>query len=167
MQEIRPFEKRHEQDLRKSHHPRGAPMKAEKFIDGIPVNPVLPKNFSDTPNEERPASHEIWWDRPYIQTTTVEELDAEYANRTDDYAEEARRAWVGGRLTWMKAWPSGTRYAVRCLDGGAWDRPTCWGMFGTLEDALVCAKNGPAWRGGASMAEELIAERRAEAGREP
>jgi hypothetical protein len=116
------------------------------MIDGIPVNPVLPKNFSSTDNEKRPASHQKWWDRPYIQTTSVEELDADYANRTDDYAEKAREAWIEGRKSWMEAWPSGTRYDVRCLDGGAWDRPTCWGMFPTIEQAVECTKTGPAWR---------------------
>jgi hypothetical protein len=39
----------------------------------------------------------------------------------------------------------GRGYDVRCLDGGAWDRPTCWGMFATLEEALACAGKGPAW----------------------
>lgn len=121
-------------------------MKFERVIDGIPVNPKLPRNFDGTRNEERPKSHQPWWNLPYIQTTSVESLDAQYASRTDDYADEARAAWVEGRKTWMQAWPTGTRYDVRCLDGGAWDRPTAWGMFQTLEQAIECAKTGPAWR---------------------
>jgi len=31
------------------------------------------------------------------------------------------------------------RFDVFCLDGGAWERPTCWGRFRTLEEALRCA----------------------------
>lgn len=92
----------------------------------VPINPVLPKNFSNTPNGARPASHLRWWNRPFIQTYTTDDMC-----RTD--ADRAR---------WLKAWPSGTRYDVRCLDGGAWDRPTCWGMFNTLDEAMQCARGG-------------------------
>ena len=139
-------------------------MKAEKIIDGSPIDPILPKDFDDTPNEGRPASHSEWWNIPFIRTQTLEKLDALYATDT----EEARKLWEeGGRDGWLKAWPSGTRYETRCLDGGAWDRSTGWGMFGTLEEAVRCAKEGPAWRRGPSMADELIAERRAEAAKEP
>lgn len=38
------------------------------------------------------------------------------------------------------------RMDVCCLDGGAWDRPTIWGFFHTIEEALNCAKTGPGWR---------------------
>lgn len=122
-------------------------MRAERFVQGIPVNPELPKHFSSTDNEKRPASHLPWVHVPYIETTSVEQLDADYAGRTDDYAEEARASWNDdGRKSWMEAWPTGTRYDVRCLDGGAWDRPTCWGMFRSIEQAIECVNEGPAWR---------------------
>jgi hypothetical protein len=91
-------------------------MKAEQVIDGIPVNPVLPVAFYDTPIEARPASQDAWWDRPYVITVPNEH------------------------------WPQGVRFDTYCLDGGAWDRPTAWGKFGTLEEAIACAKTGPAWR---------------------
>ena len=82
-------------------------------------------------------------------TESVEQLDSFYAERSDEYADEGRLAWQAkGRASWMKAWPSGTRYATRCLDGGAWDRSTNWGMFASLEEALACAMNGPEWRKG-------------------
>ena len=32
----------------------------------IPANPKLPADFYGTPNEERPPSHMLWWERPYI-----------------------------------------------------------------------------------------------------
>lgn len=112
---------------------------AERFINGVPINPRLPERFDATPNEDRPASHLKFWHRPYIVTDTVEALDAIYAGRTDPYAEEARQHWIDGRKQWLAAWPTGTRYTVRCLDGGAWDRSTNWGCFSTLEAALVVA----------------------------
>lgn len=37
-------------------------------------------------------------------------------------------------------------YSVHCLDGKAWDRSICWGVFRTLDDALNCAQDGPSWR---------------------
>lgn len=112
---------------------------AEQIINGVPVNPRLPEHFDATPNEDRPALHLKFWHRPYIVTDTVEQLDAFYAGRTDQYADEGRERWIEGRKQWMAAWPSGTRYSVRCLDGGAWDRSTSWGAFATLEAALAVA----------------------------
>lgn len=41
---------------------------AENVIDGILINPILPKRFDSTPNESRPDSHEKFWYRPYILT---------------------------------------------------------------------------------------------------
>lgn len=89
---------------------------------GFAVNPVLPKAFSDTANEARPERHMVWWDVPFIETAT------------------------GDDPAWVAHWKGNTRYDVRCLDGGAWDRPTCWGMFATLAEAVQCAKSGPVWR---------------------
>lgn len=90
----------------------------------IPINPKLPAKFDCTANEQRPPSHRRWWNRPYIETYTWEEGHS------------------CPREKWFASWPSGTRYDVRCLDGGAWDRPTCWGMFKTLEEAIACARSG-------------------------
>jgi hypothetical protein len=90
----------------------------------IEIDPKLPAKFDSTDNEHRPMSHLRWWYRPYIETATWESW-----NSTD----EDRKA------KWFAAWPSGTRYAVRCLDGGAWDRSTNRGMFGTLEEAMEVA----------------------------
>jgi len=119
---------------------------AKNQVDGVLIDPNLPRNFDNTPNEQRPDSQEKWWCFPFIVTEIVEELDALYANRTDEYAAAGRRHWEEARPGWMTAWPSGTRYETRCLDGGAWDRSTGWGMFATVEEAVACAKTGPAWR---------------------
>ncbi len=111
----------------------------------VPFNPSLPKKFDSTPNEARPAHHRHWWYRPFIRTETIDRLDAFYRDRTDEYAEAGRKLWAKDRAAWLAAWPRGIRYEVRCLDGGAWDRSTSWGMFATLEEALVCVESGPAW----------------------
>jgi hypothetical protein len=81
-----------------------------RTVQGIPVDPKLPEGFWSTPNEGRPARHARWWGRPFI--------------RTYPHA----------------AWPQGVRFDVYCLDGGAWDRPTAWGWFGTLEEAIRCVQ---------------------------
>jgi hypothetical protein len=103
--------------------------KTNPATDKIPINSKLPRNFSCTANEDRPASHQKWWHVPYIQTQE----------------SFMKNATAEDKAKWLEAWPSGTRYDVRCLDGGAWDRPTCWGMFKTLEEAEACARTGPSW----------------------
>ena len=91
-------------------------------VGGFFVDPVLPENFDDTDNEQRPPSHSVWWDVPFIVS---------YRDTTPKFLE---------------AWPKGVRYDVRCLDGGAWDRSTWWGSFATLPECVLCAKAGPQWR---------------------
>lgn len=110
----------------------------------VPFNPKLPRRFDDTRNEDRPASHQVWWHRPFIVTYTVDGMDDFYAGRRDEYAEAGRKGWVESRVKWLAAWPSGIRYDVRCLDG-AWDRSTNWGAFATLDEALECVRAGPEW----------------------
>jgi len=82
----------------------------------VPFNPRLPPCFDNMPHDRRPSGHNKWWHRPFIRT----EVD-------DD-------------PRWLAAWPSGIRYDVRCLDGGAWDRSTCLGQFATLYEAVGCAR---------------------------
>ena len=100
----------------------GVTVQAALLIDDVFVDPVLSANFDSTPNTDRPAKDEIWWDRPFIIT---------------DHSNEPK---------WLETFPSGCRYMVRCLDGGAWDRSTMWGAFGKLTEAIACAKAGPSWR---------------------
>ena len=109
---------------------------------GVPFNPKLPKRFDDTPNEERPASHQRWWGRPFIVTETVDRMDDFYANRRDEYADKGREFWEETRAKWLESWTDGIRYDVRCLDGGAWDRSTWWGSFRTIDEAVQCALTG-------------------------
>ena len=124
-------------------------------IDGILVNPELPEDFDITPHEERDRDelHE-WWDKPYIE---IEEFDQEswiehyHRLKSNDYGEPWSDEQIGTkedymknleerRKSWFKRWHTSFRYEVRCLDGGAWDRSTCHGMFATFEEALSVAK---------------------------
>lgn len=107
--------------------------------DGVCINPQLREYFDTTPNEER-EDLEIsdWWDRPYIQTTTWAQMPPLNGTPEEIEAKHAK---------WLESFPNGTRYDVRCLDGGAWDRSTWWGTTTTLEAALDIAHNGPErWR---------------------
>jgi len=85
------------------------------MVESGQVNPELPEGFWFTPNEERPASHLAWWGKPLILTGA------------NPY------------------FPDGMRYDVYCLDGESSDRPSLWGMFGTLEEAVERAREGPPW----------------------
>lgn len=144
----------------KRHYPEN-----QKLFDGIPFDPVLPDGFDNTPNEYRePLEVEHWWDRPFIVPVYFNEMLAdnsyqEYVARCSEFLSYAslgsvhldtEERWLERRqdhmAKWYAAYPSGVRFDVRCLDGGAWDRSTGWGMFGCLKDALACAKTGPVWR---------------------
>ena len=117
---------------------------ARELVGGVLIDPVLPRNFDSTPNESRPVTQRKWWRLPFIVTDSVAALDAYYAERTDEYAEKCRTEWTAnGRPQWLAAYPSGVRYTVRCLDGGAWDRSTNWGSFPSLPAAIEVAKSGP------------------------
>ena len=74
-------------------------------IISIPVDPQLPEDFYNTPNEER-SDGELaqWWQKPYACTNADGSLD------------------------------------VRCLDGGAWDRPTFYGSAPDLPAACLLAE---------------------------
>ncbi|WP_456391212.1 hypothetical protein [Hydrogenimonas sp.] len=121
-------------------------------IDGIKINPELPENFDCTPNDER-SSEELdeWWEKPYILITELSlESWPEYYHRlkyehgcNDDEIgtkEEFEKKNTERRESWFKTWPTGFRYDVRVLDGGAWDRSTNKGSYPTFEEALEVAK---------------------------
>ncbi len=115
------------EDYEEQHRPD-----AQELVEGVPLNPCLRPGFDSTPNEERdPQEIDDWWNLPYIQAVAWDDFESDDAER---------------RQSWFAHWPSGTRYDVRCLDGGAWDRSTSWGQAATLEAALEIARTGPAWR---------------------
>jgi hypothetical protein len=134
--------------------------KADKGI--IPINPKLRTDFDNTPNEDRsPAELAKWWDKPFIVSTTYEQnlgdkTHAEYVERLKEWNEKhgfeikPRDQWEQERAEqkqkWFESFPSGTRYEVRCLDGGAWDRSTWRGTFAKLSEAVSFAKSGQNFR---------------------
>ena len=93
-------------------------MKQTRLVNGITVDPVVPNEFwSFIPKENRPEGHLRWSQKPFILTVANPHF------------------------------PGGNRYDVYCLEaGGTSDRPALWGMFGTLEEAVQRAKEGPPWR---------------------
>lgn len=83
-------------------------------VEGIKVNPDLPFGFwSHTPMEMRPDDQMAWCGKAFIESEPV-----------------------AGR-------PGEVQYKVYCLDGQGADRPSLWGTFARLEDAVDCAKAGP------------------------
>lgn len=120
---------------------KGHIVAAEQCVDGILVNPVLPELFSFS--DGRKVPNPLWWNQPYVVTETLEDMEALYAAASGAWGEIARNIWANeGRLSWLKVWPTGTRFETRCLDGGALDGATSWGMFQTFADALECARVG-------------------------
>ena len=116
---------------------KGFSFTADQVAEGVPVNPRLPNNFDNTPNEERQDSP--WWFKPFVTTYSWDEIEKSTRARTDEFAAGQIAKLPEEREQWFAAWPAGVRYDTRCLDGGAWDRSTGWGMFGTLQEAVDCA----------------------------
>lgn len=120
--------------------------------EGYPLNPVLRDNFWNTPNEHRELQErQDWWDLPYIESTSWQESEANLRRaqeaRKDKLCPTEADAEIESRRASFHAFaPSGIQYMVHCLDGGAWDRPSMWGSFPTLDDAIDCCETGPAWR---------------------
>jgi hypothetical protein len=110
----------------------------EQLIENVMVNPVLPDDFDHCPNDQRTGKNAAMWNIVYIQT----------------YEDNSPR--------FVEYWGGPVRYDVRRLDGGAWDRSTNHGQFGSLTAALTLAKtlfmdhqqpatsNPPALRSGAA-----------------
>ena len=102
---------------------RGVIVEAEDLVDGILVNPVLPESFDATDNKERPFEHAVWWGVPFVRTHRMETPTQEF----------------------LREFPEGTEFELRCLDGGAWDRSTWWGRFPSMTAAAAFARSKPAY----------------------
>ena len=133
----------------------------KNVIDGIPIDPILRDEFDVTDNDERPQMEiNDWWGKAYIRTDTWgdnEESYEEYFARLQQFNSERKARDMSliqletkeeftarvqrQKESWFNEFPSGTRYMVRCLDGGAWDRSTNKGSYPFLEEALQVAKN--------------------------
>jgi hypothetical protein len=136
------------------HRPQNQPLAGGRF----PLNPALREWFNNTPNEERErAELDDWWELPFIETYTWAEFekhqrDTQASHRAEQnlYVKSDADLEAGiasNKVQWFTAWPTGIRYDARCLDGGAWDRSTSWGMAASLEAAIALCEKGPAWRG--------------------
>ncbi|ODS23595.1 hypothetical protein AB835_08260 [Candidatus Endobugula sertula] len=128
----------------------------QELVEGFPVNPTLRPDFDSTDNNERdPLEIEDWWGKPYIVTDEYWQADDSYSDYVErmsdpkvkdliskvDTEEEFCKRMDDDKKSWFEHWPTGTRYEVRCLDGGAWDRSSSKGMFSSLELAIfVCNK---------------------------
>lgn len=69
-------------------------------------------------------------------------LPARFDNMPHENRPDSQVKWWG--FPYIVA--NGINYETRCLDGGAWDRPTSLGFFATLEEALEPAKPRVAWK---------------------
>lgn len=117
-----------------------------EVAQGIFVNPNLRSDFDYTPNTEREELEtEHWYGRVYIVTDeynseTYSEFVVRMTSYDSDYKPESEHDFNERtqklKEAWFKAYPTGTRYEVRCLTGGAWDRSSSQGMFGSLEEAV-------------------------------
>ena len=84
--------------------------------ESIAVNPKVPTWFwADKPIEKRSPGDLIWLGKPFIKSVPNPHF------------------------------PEGNRYDVYCLETKNSDHPSVWGMFGTLEEAVQRAKEGPPW----------------------
>lgn len=121
-------------------------------VKGTFINPHMRKDFDHTPNEERETLEiEHWYGRPYIVTDQFHsETYQEYMLRTSKIAadyqpeseEEFNERTKRDKEFWFARYPTGIRYEVRCLTGGAWDRSSSQGMFPDLDEAVEVANHG-------------------------
>ena len=136
-------------DYEDRHRPENQPM-----IQGVPFNPRLRDGFDNTPNDDRdPQEVDDWWGRAFIRSCSWAEMADSYSDYIDrvsrpglgDFTPKTREEFDADqearRIKWFESWPTGVRYEVRCLDGGAWDRSTSLSMVGSLEDALDIARS--------------------------
>lgn len=154
-----------------AYEPKNYP-ENQNWYQGFPLNPTMRVHFDNTPNEQREQKEiDDWWGLPYIELETWEQreqhtrrIQAQHRADQNEYvlSDEALDQKIADeRSSWHAAWPSGTRYDVRCLDGGAWDRSLGWGMVATLEEAVELCQNGPKWRRAASSQTMVIVDGKA------
>ena len=123
-----------------------------QVVKGIFINPNLRYDFDSTPNSDRESLEtEHWYGRAYIVTDElrletyqefvhrVSEPDPKYPLESESEFNERNRQ---SKASWLEAWPTGVRYEVRCLTGGAWDRSSSQGMFASLDEAIERIESG-------------------------
>jgi len=117
----------------------------KNIVEGIAINPELPKEFFSTDNNDRENIElENWWRRAFIRTQEFFNVGYEqYVQNSKTYGdgdiitlEEFNKDLEDRRESWNKHWKTGTRYDIYILDGGARDRPTSKGKVGSLDEAI-------------------------------
>lgn len=96
---------------------------AERLVDGVLVNPGLPTKSMCRSADEFAR----WLMRPFVLTERYERPKNELLH------EELSAAWE-------RAWPTGVKFDVRCVDHAAGGEYSRWGCFPTLEEALECIR---------------------------
>ncbi|MDU8545716.1 MULTISPECIES: hypothetical protein [Pseudomonas] len=133
------------------------PQNQESVGNGYPFNPILRADFGNTANEYRePQEIEDWEGLPYIESMSWAQREQHDRNTQDRHRAEKNEFVISDseleaklaerKASFYEKYPEGIQYFVSCLDGGAWDRPTNWGCFATLDQALECCELGPDWR---------------------
>lgn len=132
-------------------------IEAAGLVDGVPIDPELPKHSSEGPEAMAPEELARWEGRPYVLTVTLAEalepFESVMRNELGALASEeleVMRDAHARRLETLRQeyqqYPEGVRYVVECLDWGVTDRPQDWGQFATLAEAVEAARTGPVWR---------------------
>lgn len=125
------------------YHIDGLEFTAASIIGGVLIEPQLPDGFWSTTRRLRPLSHADWLYRPFVITVTVEALDTRFDRQIlfgDEAAVKEGQLWMAvNRQKWLSEWPGGVCYEVYCLDKNAIKKPSLWGKFKTLSDAVNCA----------------------------
>ena len=114
----------------------------------IYIDPEVPEWMDNKDIEDRSETHiKKWWGRAYIRTQEyTEDTYIDYCERMGDYKEleteeEFNTRRKKSKEQWFNHWKGGTRYDVRILDGGAWDRTTNKGSFDNLDEAIEYCKS--------------------------
>lgn len=124
-------------------------METTQIIDGIKINPNVPKWMDSKPLKERTVAHLAEWSyRPYIiyevqRNAIPYEKYASAMGRIPHppmSIKEYEQTQAIIERGWNNLYPCG-RYTVRVLDWGCHDKPSDIGFFNNLEDAIEYAKN--------------------------
>lgn len=116
----------------------------------IQINPKTPEWMDSRALEDRSQEHmDKWLGVAYIRTEEYsEDTYADYVERMTtppvfeiETEEEFNQRIAEQKKSWFEAWPDGTRYDIRILDGGSWDRTTWHGSFQTLKEAIKTAED--------------------------
>lgn len=69
------------------------------------------------------------------------ELFKQYNLQINETQAKYEQRQIISKQSFMATFPTGTKYTVRCLDGGVHDRSTWIGEYASLEQAVEAAKS--------------------------